>query len=406
MKDEKDESRKDIVFDEKFGISVEEQKEILSQINGISEKNRQKLSQAITPGAKKGFVFPVIVNIAAVILLLAGVLLIVLFSKRTDALYRTGNAVYSITERALIEEIRKDTAELIAAKEREIEIIALRMEEVDEELLKLYSSNVSLTAVQLASRENLLAMQAAYRGELNILQEERSQILETSRAREARLRSLLEERTRDQMLVSGELDSARSEMEKLTAEQEKASAIEAHFTGGITSIASLVQNRQYDQAAQSIINLRDFINSASVSKREYYNQSLNLMETLLNEARRNSGTPNPLEQLELLAKIAQLEDTISELQRTISASASGSSGQASRISELETSAAGLRNTITSLEQASSQKDAAISALQAENASLTSAAAELRTSNSAFEQEIANLRNQISIIRQALLDNNQ
>ena len=36
----------EIVIDPSSGISVEEQKEILSQINGIAEKNRKRLSES------------------------------------------------------------------------------------------------------------------------------------------------------------------------------------------------------------------------------------------------------------------------------------------------------------------------------------------------------------------------
>ncbi|MDR0324059.1 MAG: hypothetical protein LBI12_06410, partial [Treponema sp.] len=46
-------NNEDIVFDEKSGISVEEQKEMLAKINGITEKNRHSLSMD-TQGLQSG----------------------------------------------------------------------------------------------------------------------------------------------------------------------------------------------------------------------------------------------------------------------------------------------------------------------------------------------------------------
>jgi len=107
----------DIVFDANSGISQEEQEEILSAINGIAEKNRLSLSadtgffgKKIT-AKKSGAFFPLAVNITALVILCAGVILLINFYGKTDTLERMGNAVYNLTERALIEEIRKDTAQ-------------------------------------------------------------------------------------------------------------------------------------------------------------------------------------------------------------------------------------------------------------------------------------------------------
>jgi hypothetical protein len=78
---------KDIVFDEKSGISIEEQKEILSRINGITDKNRISLSHNIVdvkPGKnpvvnakKSGSLFPLIVNLSALAILAVGGFLLV-----------------------------------------------------------------------------------------------------------------------------------------------------------------------------------------------------------------------------------------------------------------------------------------------------------------------------------------
>ena len=410
-----------VVFDTKSGISVEEQKEILSQINKIAERNRKLLSQGATQGVgsgdtqkieinaqKSGALFPLAVNIAAAAVLILGALLLILFNGKRDEQVRTGGAAYNVTERAVLDEIRKETAEKMAAKETEIANIASRLDDVDSELMKLYSSNQELTAEQLAAQRRLLAMQNVFRDELATLQEERSNILEDARSKEARLRAQLEERTREfaaaQQRATSELDSAVNELERLTNEQQRIAAVDAQLSGALASVGNYVRNSQYDQAEQAVETLRQFLNSNSLSssrtfqsRREFYNQSVNFMETMIKDARKNSGVQSAsggAEQFELAARAVQLEDRVAEMQKTIDAYNSGSSGQARRIGELE-------ETITTLEQTAAERTRNISSLETENANLSANVRQLQNANTTQEQEIANLRNQITIIRQAL-----
>jgi len=428
----------EVVFDSSSGISVEEQKEILSKINGIAEKNRQLLSQnasvvksgeKIAINAKKsGAVFPVAFNIAAVVIMLGGGLLLVSLNEKKDAQVRTGDAVLNLTERALIEDIRRDTAAKIASKEQEIAMISSRLAEVDAQLARLYSGDQILDDEQLAAQEDLLSLQNMYRTGLDALREERSQILEDSRSREAGLRAQLEERNREfaaaQSRSSNELDSAMMELDRLTSEQERIAAIDAHMAGGFTSINELVQNSRFDQAAQTVESLRQFNNSNFVSssrsfqaRREFYNQALYSMEAMINEMRMTGGDSlgTSAQQRELQERNSQLEETVAEMQRTIDALNSGSSGQSLRLRELEEAVSSLRTanssleaavsernrTITSLESTVAERNRTITSLEAEKADLSQTVAELQSQNESRDQEIARLNNQISNIRQAL-----
>ena len=415
----------EIIIDEKSGISAEEQREILNKINSITENNRRLLSQAgqqtddkkgkIVNAKKNGAIFPLAVNIAALVLLAGGIFLIIFLNSRTDSQLRVGKAVYDLTERTLIEEIRKDTAEKIAAKEMEMATISSRMQEVDDQLLLLYSSNQELTAEQIAAQERLLAMQNAFREELNGLQDERSRILEASRSREARLRAQLDERTREfaaaQQRTSGELDLAMSELDRLTSEQERINAIDAQVSGGLAAANEHIGNGQYDKALQVAGNLRHFCNNNSLSslrsfqaRREFYNQTIDFMEAMILDARVNSGSGGGAEQFELMARNVQLQDNISELQKTIDALSSGGTGLTRRIGELE-------EVKTQLENSVEEKDSKISSLETENSGLQTAVTDLRTNNTRLEQEtarqeqrIADLNTQLAAIRLLLQDN--
>jgi chromosome segregation ATPase len=119
-----------IVFDAKSGISEEEQREILAKINNIAEKNRLSLAEGEKgegkgkktrfKAKKSGGRFPVIVNIIAFAALAGGLILLISMQGKTDARIRTGTRVYNVAERALIEEIRKEThGEAAAAGELE-----------------------------------------------------------------------------------------------------------------------------------------------------------------------------------------------------------------------------------------------------------------------------------------------
>jgi len=413
----------EIVFDAASGIPVEEQKEILDKINGIAEKNRVMLSQGAgsqkgkkrgkTPvinAKKSGAFFPLAVNITAVVILCGCVMFLVLFNVRVDAGIRTGNAVYNLTEKALVEEIRKDTAEKIAEKEMEISLISFRLKEVGERLLQLQSGSQDLTGEQLAAREQLLALQNSYGENLSVLQDERSRILGDARSKETALRAQFGqgtgELTAPRQGVSTETDSAMIELEHLSSEQEKIAAIDAHLAGGLASVSALVQTGQYEQAAGTIESLRLFCNNNSLAaarsyqpKKEIYNQTIDSMEIIVDEMRKFQAVNS--EGWALFEKNTQLEETVAEMQKTIDTFSAGSSGQARRLTELEGSVSSLRASVSSLEARVTERDRTISSLNTEKATLTQTVTDLQTLNDTQAQDIVGLNNQLATIRQTM-----
>jgi len=105
-------------FDTSSGIPVEEQKEILSKINGIAEKRRRHLSQlageeTVVKAKNNSAFFPLLVNAAALLILCGGAWFVFYFNGKKDIQVRQGTGIYDLTERALIDEIhgefRKDS---------------------------------------------------------------------------------------------------------------------------------------------------------------------------------------------------------------------------------------------------------------------------------------------------------
>ena len=377
-------NNEDIVLDEKSGISVEEQREILAEINGVAEKNKLSLSQGAVAGKKQPFKamknggrFPVLVNVAALILLAGGFFLLSSFQGRTEAQVREGTRIYTSAERALIDEIRRETASKLALKEREMAHVLSQLEGVGEELRALYSSKEELTAEQRATEERLLVLHREYSLNYSALQDERSQILEDSRASEAILRAMLESRTRELASNREELSSAREELLRLSGEMEKAAAIEAQLEGGFASVHGLISSGRLSEAGEAIKNLRTFLDTPSFrnirsiqARREFYSQAITSFEVLLDEANRSAAagfvpstgdTEKELADLQL--KNTRLEETVAGLNTTIVTLNSGSSGQAQLLTELNATISALRTQNTDLQTSVTGKETEITALQ-------------------------------------------
>jgi chromosome segregation ATPase len=385
-------SGSEIIFDADYGISEEEQREILAKINSIAESNRRSLSKgaASTDGGtgkrprfkakKSGRLFPVVVNAVAVAALAGGLFALWFFHGKTDARVREGTRVYNSIERALIDEIRRDTASRLEAKENEISLIASRLEEIDIELQGLQSSNQNLSAEQIAAQNRLLALQNDYRAEMEGLQNDRSRILEEARVREASLQAQLESRTRELAAVAEQsaaaIGQAQGEIERLSWEQSQAATVEAQMGAFFANLNTQVYESRFDEAAETVQAMRTFLNTPAFqglrsiqARKELYTQAIHSFETMIDEVRRfqAAGLRPPDRNAErslaaLQEQNARLEQDLEEKDRTIAAFSSGESGLTRRVDELERTIRDLR---TANEASSSEKDSRIASLEAD-----------------------------------------
>ncbi|MDR1277140.1 MAG: hypothetical protein LBK02_00145 [Treponema sp.] len=477
----------DITFDAGSGISEAEQREILAGINGITEKNRQALSggRPALRARKKGGLFPALVNAAAVLVLGGGFFLLSGLHGKEDVRFRESPAAYNPAERALIDEIRRETASQLEAKEGEISLITSKLTGVDSELQDLQSSvesmmgekeaelrkemgeafalerqrlvdqnlseaaiaermrqfdaeritrmNTELTsyrqrldAERAAAESNLQRLQDEYRASLSTLQAERSQILESSRAREASLHAQLEARTRELNALSernqAELGSARSELERLSADQEKAAVIEGQLGGYYGTVLNHIRGGRLDEAAAAVQALRDFLASpaftgspAVQARREIYAASADALDAMIRGSLRAAAGETPFPDTETAAALAglrdrnaQLEETVAELNRTIAAYSSQGSNLGQRIAETQETAAALRTLNQSLQQQVNDREQTITGLRSQSAAQNEIIAarearinELQSANAAQTETISNLNTQLEAIRQAL-----
>ena len=95
-----------VAFDTSSGISLEEQQEILEVINTITGGSRLVSEASDVKAKKKGFLFPLFVNIAAVVILAAGFYFLSRIHVQDEQKIRSNSADLGLTERKLIQEIR------------------------------------------------------------------------------------------------------------------------------------------------------------------------------------------------------------------------------------------------------------------------------------------------------------
>ena len=98
-----------IVFDTSSGISLEEQQEILAGINAITGSTHIIPDAVVTKARKNGFIFPLFVNIGAVIVLGLGFYMLSQIHVQDEQTIRDNSSSLGITERKLIQELRQET---------------------------------------------------------------------------------------------------------------------------------------------------------------------------------------------------------------------------------------------------------------------------------------------------------
>ena len=263
-----------IVFDTASGISLEEQQDILAGINamacgsGLPLGNRLAPEAAETKAKKKGFLFPLFVNIGALVLLILGFVILGHLHNNDEQKIRESRSVLGLTERMLIQEIRQDTDRQIREKESQINDVLLKLQAVDAEYKDLQVSVESMTAAQKQRAASLLILSEEYQRMLLGLNEEKVRILEDSRQREADLWAQAGEKAK--AFSSGteqdwlELDAAMEELKKLGAEQERINRAEREMNGFYATLNSQIESGRLDEARATINSVREFLDAPSL----------------------------------------------------------------------------------------------------------------------------------------------
>lgn len=308
--------------DQVGGISEEDQREIMLEIEKVAGENRIAVSEGLFDfkAHRNGALFPLLVNLVGVVLLAGGIAaLIWLFRTGEQELLEAGRVVVT-AESLLIEEIRRETEQQLAAKDGEITAIQARLQEIDAERAALagnLEARVARREAQLrqeleaeleAERQRLRALNlteedielrlASFaevkerefaqrldqyhrqaRAEQDRLAQELNQreaefnrsLTQASQERDVLLRESAERLTALQQefeaeLAAGqvELDMAQAELSRLAREQERETLLRGQIRGLYQTSTAALQQGNYELARTRLRDLRTLLNEESV----------------------------------------------------------------------------------------------------------------------------------------------
>jgi myosin protein heavy chain len=436
-----------IVFDKASGISLEEQQEILAGLDMLKRPlERLEAGEAAASyekqAKKKGVLLPALANGVAAAVLLLGFAALFLTHERDEARFMRGAAMPGVTERKLIAEIRRDFTERLEAKDAEIEDVLTKIAGIDAEMRNIqrrFDNKLILESEKDKALADLQRQKDEYQTRFAALQQERGQLLEDARIREAALRSQLsanKELSGQVQNIQAELASAQEALRSLTGEQEKNALIDRQIDGYFAAVNEQIGAALFGQAASTLSALRDFLDAPSFQTikafRERKPARLALVNTLseliLNSKRLAEIAPEPPAEAPpggapqgngLGEQIEKYEETVAQLTARNRALEQMAADQERSGRDAVANAAALNNELSirnqALQETAASREAALTELRNQNAALQqsltmqeNAASALRTQVSSLQQSLtaqenaaSALRTQVSSLQQSL-----
>ena len=314
--------RDEFAFDPDSGISREDQKEILKEIDAVARESRIVVSPEAfaVKAAKKGILFPIVVNAAAVFALLAGLATFYLLFQRGETQLAREQTPAITAEGKLIAELKKESEAQLQEKNQQINEIQGQLTQIDKERQNLQATmdekvrareaelraavdadleaereklrkqglsdqdiakrisdlearkNSEFTA-QLASfrseaeedrkktEANLRQLEGEFTANLARANEERQKVLADSKKREEDLRSQLEAKTRD---LESEKAKAEEALKALASQKEKEDLATGQLVGMYSVAKADIAAKNYTKALQSLRAIRDYVNQEEV----------------------------------------------------------------------------------------------------------------------------------------------
>ena len=313
----------EFILDEDSGISKEDQQDILQEIEKISQESRISVTPETMAikAVKKGFLFPLLVNILFVVLLAGGgYALYYLFQRGETVLMEEGGAIAS-AEGKLIEELKRESEAALLAKNREINQIQSQLQDIDKQRQELQANmdekvaareaelRSSLEAELAAERErlrqqgiseaditsrlqaleseksaefqseletfkqqaeqerlrqeeNLRTLQQEYQQNLAQAEADRQRVQEQADAREAELKARLDAQAEQLEQATVE---AREALNQLAAQQEKQTLAAGQLTGFYSQVKKDLQDGNYGGALEDLEAIKEYLDDPSVA---------------------------------------------------------------------------------------------------------------------------------------------
>jgi len=311
-----------LVLGKESGISPEDQKEILSEIEQIARENKIRVTPStfVIKPLKRGVLFPVIVNVAALLALAAGLAGLYFFFTRQEArLVDEGQGVITAQGR-LIQALKQESEARLAEKDAQINQITTRLADIDQQRQNLQSnmeerisqreqelrqqlqeelaaerqrlqgqgvsqadidaqikqleqertaqfqqqiSEFRTQAQQERQRleDSLTSLSREYNAALAQANQERDAIVEQSQQRETELRQQLAQTI---ATSQEQLGQAQTRIQQLTQQQEQAQLVNRQLVGFYTQIRQTLSSQNYDQALTQLAQVRTFLTNQDV----------------------------------------------------------------------------------------------------------------------------------------------
>ncbi len=311
------------------GISEDDRAEILAAIEGVSRGNRISAGSElmILHPRRKGFVFPLAVNVIAAILTVGGLLGLSLFFGRSRAGVQEGQGVVASAEGKLIQEIKKESESKLLEKDKAIADIQGRLMTIDKQRSDLASSledrvkakeaelkasmqveldkerkrltalglsedaikqrlkafedqknaefNRELAAFQkqvdaekAAKDAELAGLRDEYQKNISSLGDERKKIQDEASAREQTLRSTLDAKTKEletqTAAAKAGMDKAKADLAQLQDQKARAQSAEDRILGLYGTIRAALRDRRFEDAAAGTAALVSYLNDPTV----------------------------------------------------------------------------------------------------------------------------------------------
>ena len=134
--------REEFAFDPDSGISREEQKEIRQEIEKVATHSRIKVSPEmfVVKAAKRGVLFPVLVNAAALVALTAGLGVLYLLFQRGESRAAREDTTTITAEGKLLAEVKKEAEARLQEKNAQIGQIQSQLADIDKQRQDLQSN--------------------------------------------------------------------------------------------------------------------------------------------------------------------------------------------------------------------------------------------------------------------------
>ena len=315
--------REEFAFDADSGISREEQQEIRREIEKVATSSRMKVSPEmfVVKAAKQGVLFPVLVNVGAIVALAAGLAVLYFLFQRGESQAARQDTTAITAEGKLLAEVKKESEARLQEKNQQIDQIQGKLSEIDKqrqdlqanmdakvqaresqlraamaseldtERAKLQKQGLSDQDIQkrlsdLEAQKNtafntqlavfrtqadtdrkkseaaLQDLRTQYNTDLAKANADRQQVVSASRQREADLQAQLTQKTNELQNAQAQ---TQAQLTALTSQKQQEDLVSQQLVGLYSVAQTDIAAKNYPKALTSLQAISSYVNSSDVA---------------------------------------------------------------------------------------------------------------------------------------------